>query len=282
MYSRILVPLDGSNEAEQVLPYVRALGKSFKPRIDLITTYQPMAEELADPAHHHYSHQIDDNRRADSLDYLHRVKSGQLDDLGVAVTYTVEDGHPADWIITEAAKQPNTLIAMSTHGRSGIARWVLGSTTDKVLHGASTPILIIRSQNEDNIPRDPQLKSIIVPLDGSLLAEKILPHVTELARAMGLRVILVRVTPHFEEAALEYLRGVASITRGRGVAAVEERLLHGHPAAAIVDYAMEIDHNLVAMTTHGRSGVGRWMLGSVTDRVVQHSGDPVLVVRAHD
>ncbi|MFQ6029251.1 MAG: universal stress protein [Dehalococcoidia bacterium] len=281
MYSRILVPLDGSDLAEQVLPYVRALGRSLKSPIELISTFEAAPEEVADPRHGHYAHQIDASTQADSLDYLNGIKSGSLDDLGVEVSCTINEGHPAEWIVAEAEKQADTLIAMSTHGRSGMARFVMGSTTDKVLRAASSPMLIVRCEEGAARPREVQLQTAIVPLDGSPLAERILAHVTTIAKSLGISVMLVRVTPHFDEMALEYLRSIAAVMRGEGVASVEERLLHGNPAEAIVDFALETNNNLVAMTTHGRSGVGRWVLGSVTDRVVQHSGDPVLVVRSN-
>jgi nucleotide-binding universal stress UspA family protein len=80
--------------------------------------------------------------------------------------------------------------------------------------------------------------------------------------------------------ALKYLENQSKWLRQHGVSRVEERLSHGPPAIAVTDFAREMSNNLVAMTTHGRSGVGRWILGSVADRVIRHSGGPVLVVRA--
>lgn len=101
-----------------------------------------------------------------------------------------------------------------------------------------------------------------------------------LSKAPGLKAILVRVTPHFEAESLSYLHQIGEDLRIAGVPTEEERLLHGQPAAGIVDFAQSVEGNLGAMTTHGHSGLGRSLLGSVTDRVVRHSGDPVLVVRS--
>jgi nucleotide-binding universal stress UspA family protein len=135
------------------------------------------------------------------------------------------------------------------------------------------------------------------------MAEQVLPHLTPLAKALGLRVTLVRVIPpeglHFglrdypagysedvlfeeetEKHAADYLHRISSRLREDGLTAVEECVLRGNPAEAIVDLAKATPDTLVAMTTHGRSGMGRWVLGSVTDRIVRHSGNPVLVVRA--
>jgi nucleotide-binding universal stress UspA family protein len=228
---------------------------------------------------------------------------------GLSVSSTVCEGSPAPAIASEAVKEPDTLIAMTTHGRSGIGRWLLGSVTDKVLRATTNPLLVVRAYDQENPPEAVQLQSIIVPLDGSLLAEQVLPHAASLARALKLRVLLVRANPSLGEyhkyvehypldssstisrmyeeffreedaRAMEYLHRVKEKLNQRRVFSVEERLLKGHAAEAIVELARETPHSLVAMTTHGRSGIGRWLLGSVTDRVVRHSRDPVLVVRA--
>ena len=198
---------------------------------------------------------------------------------------------------------------MVTHGRSGLGRWVLGSVTDKVLHGASNPLLITHAQADGSSPSSVSLKNLIVPLDGSPLADQVLPHVEALAPALGLNVILVRVTAsadeyyryidmsmgagidtgrfeqyakEAEEEAATYLQKVKTQLDAKGITSVEERLISGNAARAILDLAQETPDSLVAMTTHGRSGVERWVLGSVTDRLVRHSGQPVLVVRADE
>jgi nucleotide-binding universal stress UspA family protein len=201
---------------------------------------------------------------------------------------------------------------MSTHGRSGVARWLLGSVTDKVLLATTTPLLIVRSTEPLNPMSEVQLKTVIVPLDGSVLAEQVLPHVATLAKALDLEVKLVRVHPSVEEysryferqqigstatiysgpyevfsreadaQAMEYLHEVKMQLHHERVWSVEESLLRGHPAATIVDLARETPGSLVAMTTHGRSGIGRWLLGGVADRVIRHSGVPALVVRSSE
>ena len=311
MYDKILVPLDGSALAEQVLPYVRPLAKALVASIELLRTIPPVGLELAGPPPGPYPHRSGANLQDQALDYLRSI-SGSLNDLGVSISYIVRQGDPASWIIGEAEKEPGTLIAMSTHGRSGVARWLLGSVTDKVLHATTTPLLIVRSSEPPNPVSEVQLKTMIVPLDGSVLAEQVLLHVAILAKVLDLEVKLVRVHPSVEEysryferqqigsaatvysgpyevfsreadaRAMEYLHEVKVHLHRQGVWLVEERLLRGHPAATIADLAREIPGSLVAMTTHGRSGMGRWILGSVADRVIRHSGVLVLVVRASE
>jgi nucleotide-binding universal stress UspA family protein len=203
-----------------------------------------------------------------------------------------------------AEQQPGTLIAMSTHGRSGLARWALGSVTDKVLHATSNPMLIVRSQDPENFSQDVNLTSLLVPLDGSALAERVLPLAAILAKALGLRVTLLRATPSIgdyyqyadsappagvedlarevDEEAATYLDDTARRLRLEGVREAEQSLVHGSPEIAVTDYVREVPHCLVAMTTHGRSGIGRWVLGSVADRVIRSSGAPVLVMRSQE
>ena len=120
-YSKILVPLDGSRLAERVLPYVHALGRAYGTPVELLRVFGPASDWLADPAHGLYLHQIDANLRDIAHDYLISVKRS-MESSELTVTCTVEEGDPVSWIVGQANKEPGTLVAMSTHSRSGIAR----------------------------------------------------------------------------------------------------------------------------------------------------------------
>ncbi len=306
MYTRILVPLDGSKLAEQALPYVNLLASAFKIQVNLLNVFDSVPPQFADPGHGLYETQITASYRDNAVDYLEKAGTG-LKDSGVTISCDAHEGNPAVQIINEAEKTSNTLIAMVTHGRSGLGRWVLGSVTDKVLHGAANPLLITHAHEEGTDSSDVNLKNLVVPLDGSPLADQVLPHVEALAPALGLNVILVRVTASSDEyyryvdmsagvnperfeayakeaqaEAAHHLQQVKERLIRNGVSSVEERLLNGNAARAILDLVQETADGLVALTTHGRSGVERWVLGSVTDRLVRHSGQPVLVIRADD
>ena len=304
MYDRILVPLDGSPLAERVLPYVTRLSLGLGIPVHLIQVFPSVSEELADPLHGRYQTGISAGVHDESIDYLNSVLSKTA---GMEITCAAHEGNAVSRIIDEADKSPASLIAMSTHGRSGITRWVMGSVTDRVLHSTKNPMLIVRG-NQVGEP-DTNLETIIVPVDGSSLAEQVIPDVAALAKAMNLKVTLLRVVataeefsaqtgyqrlegvvglhfPSFEEMAKEagdqalvYLQGLEEKLREQGVASVDHRIVRGAAASVIMDVAQETPDSLVAMTTHGRSGPARWAMGSVTDRVVRHSGDPVLVVR---
>ena len=279
-YSRILVPLDGSLLAERVLPYARVLAKGFGARVELLNVFSPAPDALSDHAHGRYPHQIDANQRARSVDYLRRV-TASMGLSGIKLSLTVEAGNPESWIVSHAEKEPETLIAMSTHGRSGAARLVLGSVTDKVLHSTSAPVLVLRPRDGETPVSEAELKHVIVPLDGSPLAEQVLPHVVSLAKALDLTVTLLRVTTFHQNGPLvNYLAKIGEKLGRAGLSSVKSRTIGDHPAETIVTVARETPHSMVAMTTHGRSGIRRFMLGSVTDHVVRHCGEPVLVIRA--
>ncbi len=302
MYKRILVPLDGSKLAERVLPYVHAVAGATGAGVEFLRVFSPPTLAATDLGVGRYVDQIDAGLREESLGYLNSVRAS-LAGLSERVSCEAVLGHAPSRIVAEADKTAGTLIAMSTHGRSGVSRWLLGSVTDKVLQATASPMLVVRSGDAGNGPAEANLKTAIVPLDGSPLAEQVLPYLTPLAKALGLKVVLVRVIPpeglHFgykdypagysedfvveeetEKHATDYLHRISSRLREDGLTSVEGCVLRGNPPEAIVDLAQATPDNLVAMTTHGRSGVGRWVLGSVTDRVVRHSGNPVLVVRA--
>jgi nucleotide-binding universal stress UspA family protein len=290
MYERILVAPDGSDLAEQVLPYVRLVAGALGSRIDLLRVLGPLPAEMDEPARRHYRERADDD--------LSGVRTA-LEAAGLTATASTQEGRPADSIVVEAEREPGTLIAMSTHGRSGLSRWMVGSVTDKVLHASRNPLLIVRAREGHALP-EARLKTMIVPLDGSSLATEILSFLVPLIKALGLGVVLVRavrpltgpteadplVMTDFDDGdwpdamAAEYLQEVVGWFAEQRVEVAATHVLREHPASAIVGLARETPDSLVAMSTHGRSGVSRSVLGSVTDRVVQQSGDPVLVIRA--
>ena len=221
--------------------------------------------------------------------------SASLGQAGISVTVTVhepqsDEGHqhghrtatPAEHIVEFGRKDQNTLIVMCTHGRSGAGRWVMGSVTDKVLHATTNPLLIIRSKPLENAPEAANIDRIILPWDGSEVAEEIWPHAIALSKGLGVKLHLVHTIPQDRSHALEedHLQRMGERLVRDGAHSYDTSLLHGDPANAIVDMTHEYPDALVAMTTHGRTGVGRWVMGSVTDKVVRYSGGAVLVTRA--
>lgn len=307
MYTQILTPLDGSEVSEQVLPYVQSLASGLSLPITLLLAVEPehpSVGQILNPSLHLYETHF--HRASHGQAYLER-RAGELREAGLSVITTVPHKEPSAAIVDEAANDPGALIAMASHGRSGLARWWMGSVADKVLHTVTNPLLIVRSQAQQaDVKSAPH--RLVVPVDGSELAEQSLPHVTYMAAALGLPVDLVRATlseseyyqamsvdlrvlpttlPSYQSIAetldgeaLAYLADVKTRLLQQGVPSVEERVLQGPPADSIVDLATAGDNGLIVMTTHGRSGVGRMLLGSVAERVVRHSSGPVLLIRA--
>ena len=209
-------------------------------------------------------------------------------------------GNSAAEILRVAEEEGCGLIAMSTHGRTPIARSILGSVTDKVIHSSTLPVLAVspgKARRYQEKEGGASLTSMKVPLDGSEFAEHALPYAEELGRSLSLELLLVRVVDleypayayggssivrriaeRLVEEATTYLDGVAQSLTNKGIA-VRSRVIPGSPARALVSLAHETPHDLVVMTTHGRSGMSRWLMGSVAEAMIRASGDPVLVVR---
>ena len=286
MYKKILVPLDGSKLAEGVLPYARLLAGALGLPVGLLHVNDP---ETAAPA----------IRPVEGADYLKEVAASFPPSL--AVSCGVESGKAAEVIVDSASRDSGTVITMATHGRSGAQRWLLGSVAQKVLQASMNPLLLIRPKEGTGPRAEVRLNSVILPLDGSHLAEKVCPHVVYLANHLKLEVVLIRTyalptTGYFmatgisppaigewgekiKQEITDYLQGKVEELRAEGVEKVSFMAVEGRGPEEIIDLAQRTPDSLVAMSTHGRSGMGRWVLGSVTDRVVCYCGDPVLVIR---
>jgi len=285
MYTKMLIPLDGSQTAEKVLPFARALAETLKIPIDLlgVIDLSVMVAHIAADKARYLDTLIAQGERSSGV-YLKEIAERLP---GLSVTCTVERGRPAEAIIERAAADKGTLITMATHGRSGISRWLLGSVAEKVLRGTANPLFLVRGNEEGTTDGSATMRSIIVPLDGSELAESVLPTVVAVVKMLDLEVVLCRVyelpaSAYYgaEDYLPSYLEQKVEALKAMGLAKVSSVVLEGSGADEIIRFAQTHPDSLVAMCTHGRSGVKRWVLGSVTEKVVRHSGDPVLVVRA--
>lgn len=170
MYTRILAPLDGSPMAEQVLPYVSLLGKALHSRIELLQVIEPVRPDLVNPDRGIFLDQIMASLCGKGKEYLEQI-SATMKREGLSVSFAAHEGDAASYVVREAAKDAATLVAMSTHGRSGVTRWLLGSVTDKVLQATTSPMLVVRAKKQEDFTPDVKLTTAIVPLDGSPVAE---------------------------------------------------------------------------------------------------------------
>jgi nucleotide-binding universal stress UspA family protein len=290
MIDRILVALDGSKLAEQALPVASGLAAGSGAELLLMTTIAPV-ERWVDSKE---SSIWEEEETAMAGEYLDSAARPLRDD-GERVRTRVIWGRPAPMICEMAEEESADLIVMTTHGRSGIARWVMGSVADKVLRTSRQPVLLVRSRDEA-AQQTVQLKKILVPLDGSPLSEAVLPFVGSLALRLGASLLLERVIlpatalyageyvpsglpalDELEAQARQYLVAIAKRERRRGIT-VDLEVDIGYAAEAILDAAERNKADLIALSTHGRSGPERWIMGSVADAVVRHADLPCLVL----
>lgn len=300
MYTRILTPLDGSRLSEGVLPYVRTFARAFRCPVELLEVVEPDAiKEALGPQRGRDLDVAEMSMRKASTAYLEQIARSFPDP--AAVTLSVDVGRVPEVIAKKAAAHPGSLIAMSTHGRSPLPRWALGGVTDRVVRTSGRPVLVVRPPaGAARAEEAAELRAVILPLDGSPLAEGAREHAVNCCTALGAELLLVRVVKpialyasegvaatltydpmvDLEGEAEAYLERQEASLRGGSLKEVRHRVLIGDPAQQIVRLAEKTEGSLVVMSTHGRSGLARWAVGSVTEKVVRHSGRPVLVVRA--
>jgi nucleotide-binding universal stress UspA family protein len=231
--------------------------------------------------------------------YLEGV-AAQLAAGPVTVHTRVCFGRPAGEILALAEAVDSDVIVMSGQSRTGLGQWMFGQVTDRVLRGATCPLLLVPADHAEDV----RYRRILVPLDGSEPAERILPHVRKLAHPGETHVTLLSVLPSWSNERLipvmtsyppglsmpaatveyaevqikNYLRHVVATLRDERLM-VDFVLRRGIPVEEILTYAEYVGADLIGMTTHGLSGPSRWVYGGVTGRIVQQSPVPVLLVR---
>jgi nucleotide-binding universal stress UspA family protein len=282
VFEEILVPVDGSELSERAIPYATAIAKALGDPVQLLqVAHLPTFFIYQPPIRPSDFQAMFDTELEGAHANLERLRLG-FAAAGVPATAHTELGDPAAHIIDRSRVPVNTLIVMATHGRGGLARWVLGSVAEKVLRWGESPVFLVPAFVE----KSPPIRRILVPLDGSELAASVLTPVAELAGRLGAQVCLFRAfLPEVASAAqaerevCEYLENVKS-TLAAGDLEIEAVARRGEPAAVIVDFAAEQVFDLIAMATHGRGAIGRWAFGSVADKVLHAVPAPVLLFRA--
>lgn len=292
MAYRILIPLDGSSRAERAVPVVDRLAEALGAEVEVLRVVDP-TDDRTTPGTALMPESVESRmRRArhylhDAADRFRRVKP---------TATRVQQGSASDEIALHASAGSFDLIVMSSHGYAGLAGAMLGSVALAVVRESAIPVLVLRERVA--LPLDPRGLNVVVPLDGSNLSEAVLAPLLPLARALDWRLVLLRVTDvvagdlpgqqqvvSADESTREaypeivaYLETLAENVRARGVR-TDVRIGFGDCGACIVRFAAQASVDLIAMTTHARHGFGRLVLGSVTEHVVCHAGQPVLAVR---
>jgi nucleotide-binding universal stress UspA family protein len=297
MFNKILIPLDGSALAERALEPALQIARQCESEIVFLRV--PVADRvlmplMGDPAAVYgapWPNPVNDEVLARVEDYLHTLAQTYTD---VRAQTKVIVGDVAQVIADTARAEKADLIVMSSHGYSGVTRWLLGSVAERVLHEAPCPVFIARSEDK---PRH-----LLLALDGSQLAERALGPALTIAASLQLPVTLARAIPRVPA---EELHRLDQLERGLGRRLEEELreeaetylveqghrhqaahadityiVLHDPVAEGLMDYAEAHGANLIAMSTHGRTGLQRWRYGSVTDKVLHGAGHcSMLIVR---
>jgi nucleotide-binding universal stress UspA family protein len=302
----ILVPLDGSPLADRILPYVQLLAPVFRARVHLLRAISATehdrllmrsalvgagAGSIVPPV-------CAACAMADICQGTECAIAQQAACLrasGVEAYADTRVGTAAAVIAGTAGQSPDTLIAMATHGRTGLRRWALGSTADTLLHTTSIPLFLVRGDQAAPAPNS-AIRRILVPLDGSELARQALPIAIELAICARAELILLQVTAQsVEDYLLTFpvaadLRQLLHEQLDLAVCELDDTIRQqpvqvsaivavGPTAQTIAEEAEHRHADLIVMATHGYTGIERWQLGSIADQVLHATTTPLLLVR---
>lgn len=265
MVKKILTAFDGSKTAESVLPYLETLLTTEDADVTLVQVVPEGNPERSDAA----------------ARYLDRIAT-ELRAKGAVVDIAVRKGTPATELAELAARGGYALLLMCSRGKSGLKRMFLGSVAEEVLRRSTIPVLIVHPLTKS--AGKVRLKRIVVPLDGSARSATILPHVATLARATGARLLfLTTVNPEaksdypVEVVARNLFREQKRLHR-EGIP-TELSIRYGEPISEILAFSDVQGADLIALSTHGRSGVERALYGSVTESVLRKGTLPLLILR---
>jgi nucleotide-binding universal stress UspA family protein len=303
MFGRILVPLDGSPRAELILSQIDRILRLKDSEVILYRSshVQRDLENLSAEAF--------DQVREEAKSYLENL-ARRLRDRGARVRIHVGEGVPEEMILDAAADERATMIAMTTHGRTGFARWSMGSVAEKVVRASTVPVLLVRtfrrSPNGEMQPAPAQelpFRRILVPVDGSGPSLASVGPALEFGKLTGAEIVVLHVRPPEipPHAVLPGMEAAVPVQRPPRPGAAEDPVaaqaadrfrasglkvvpvsVEGDAAAEILDRSAAQEVDLIVMGTHGRSGASRWLTGSVAERVLRASTVPILLVRSSE
>jgi nucleotide-binding universal stress UspA family protein len=306
MFKRLLVPLDGSKLAETALPYAEEIARHLGSEV-MLTNVRSEGELLANPELREYLTKMAETTEQNLKNSTDKPRGEKVKVASEIIGVPTMFKHPAEEIVDYAEKESATLIVMATHGRTGISRWALGNTADKVTRIFKSPVLLVRAKA--GIPKSIHLENVLVPLDGSLPSEAVLTVVKTLAARFKSKIKLLHIVemqyhiivspapsgfygnegiikvPYNDEelkpikaAAEKYIKGVSDKLMSEGIKASYEVRV-GSAGDEIIEVEKDMHPDLVVMSTHGHSGFGRWDHGSIADKVIHAGTTPLLLVR---
>jgi nucleotide-binding universal stress UspA family protein len=305
MIRSILVPLDGSTFGEHALPLAITLAKRLDASLNLIHVHSLLDATYAELQV--FDNTLDQELRNKEREYLHTIQKQVQDRLSVPVTIRNVDGDIPAVVREQAESLMASWVVMTTHARGPMGRFWLGSNTDELIRTLPIPLIAVHpGEGSPDLSKEQRVQHMLVPLDGTPLAEDILESATAFAKAMGADMTLLRVvTPVYpvtlpaepaifgsvatdimdrvekmhadlRKDATAYLETVANRVRADGVTVHTRVTVEEQPGVAILE-AAKPPIDMIAIETHGRGGLSRLLLGSVADKVIRGSHVPVLV-----
>jgi len=278
MLQRILAPTDGSPESEKALPMAEEIARAQGAELLLLYIIELSPLLLAGPAESAAAANVYEElvaqAQSSATQHLAELET-RAREAGIRARSVIAHGPAAATLLAyESSEQPDLLV-MATHGRTGLARFALGSVADRLVREGTVPVLVTRRTIEATRKCD----SALVMLDGSGVAEEILPMVESLAGKPLQELALFRVVadPHDRAPAMTYLEGVAARLERTGVRTTVS-VDTGEPSHVAERAARHVD--LVILCTHGRGGFDRLRHGSVAEYVMRSVAKPCLLVRA--
>jgi nucleotide-binding universal stress UspA family protein len=296
----ILVPLDGSPFAEHALPPALDLARRHQAEVVLIAAHQPVLPIRGGQGAMVFDQRYDADMRRALADYLDVTAAAiAADDPTIAVGVELLDGSPVAVISDFAHQYDADLIVLTSHGRGGPARWVMGSVADGLVRTMRTPVLVVRIDDSSTASVKPPFQRVVIALDGSTESESAIERAARIVHNDRATFTLLYVSPplhpvlrllanaeelkhtaeHQQAAARRYLS--EAVDRHQTLGSVTSALtVDLHPARGITEYAATHQADLIVLSTHGRGPVGRTFLGSIADKVVRTAAIPVLLCHA--
>jgi nucleotide-binding universal stress UspA family protein len=297
MFHKILLPLDGAESAEWALEPALKLAEAARGELLLLRSVIPVYMSLPVFAGEYdwvWPEYAREEMREEARTYLQDVAKRHARP-GMKLRSLAPEGDVAGLIVDTAVDEDVDLIVMSTQGWSGVKKGTLGTIAERVLHNAPCPVLVMRSPQP--------ITRVLVTLDGSLLAEQVIEPALAVAGSLGARLILLRVNEsvlvnprqmiqvkwlgseegralmqHQRQEAEAYLRDVV-YRYAPGEVEIQTEVVDGPTVERIMEYATLHSIDLIAMSTHGHTGIRRWLYGSVTARILRRSQQAMLIVR---
>lgn len=302
MLRSLLVPLDGTRFSERALPIAEGIAQATGASLHLAHVHVPHPPDalLSSPSFSWEGgdlEELDQRDQAGEQAYLDQLADRVRKVASTPVDTALLQGEIMGSLQKYAIRVHADAVVLSTHSRTTMRKAWMGSVAEALIKAGDLPVLAIHAEEADGLGEPIRVRNILLPLDGSDIAEAIIPHAVELASAFGARITTLQVvSSQFPDgngmipalpqqwtdaldAGEEYLRKVTRRIKSRGLAADPVVLAHPRPSQAIIDVAREMEADVIAMATHGYTGVKRALFGSTTEAVLRNAHLPVLIKR---